>query len=467
MLYYSLRKFYSWLFIGASLLITIFLIINCFFSRPEADVYAYSYITRIYGLIGAQKYWYLQWSGRIIPSFILSTGEFFIQNVWAYQLISLSIILCFCYTIYAIVKKCFVFKSNLELLFTVAIVILTLTQMLASVSAFFYWLPASVTYTVPMIGVAWSLLFIFSKKVTTRALGFILLFLIATFNEIIDLWTLEFFVYLIVINYKNKELRKKLLFAFSIAFVGTLISFTAPGNFQRKGVLSNSLNLFEILSYSHKSLFTNAYNWLFGSPVLLLLLLLFLVPDGSIRIKERFTQIVFKNKALLYFSIYVALILPYLLIYKLTSAYPAERIINIISCVFLLLLVTLIAEWFSRNIVADKFFNPSVTYIAFAATLLVLYNFSTYSKNIRLIITDVASGKSKTYFNQYSEQLEQLRESTRDTVYVTGIKTIASSISFNTLNSDTSNYIYWQFGKYFNKKKIIVEQSLISRDTFE
>jgi len=454
----TLRRYYSWLFIIAALLLIVCLIINCFFIAPEADVYIYSYITRLYGLIGAQEYWYLHWSGRIIPTFVISFGEYFIRNIWAYQLVSLFIILFFYFTIYAIVKKCFVFVSKLERDFTVAAISLTITQMFASVPSSFYWLPASVTYTVPMIISVWSLFFIFSKKKITRIVGFILLLLLATFNEIIDLLLLGLFIYLIFINYQNKELRKKISLAFLITLSGTVLMFTAPGNFERKGFMQDPLNIFQLLFYSNKSLFLDVYHWLFGSPVLLFLLLLFLVPDAGIRINEKFKLIVFKNKALLYSFIYGALVLPYLLMYKLTGGYPPERIINIVSCVFLLSVVLVIAEWLSQNILTDKFVNnPAIKYAAVVATILILYGFNDYSKNISLIVTDATSGKGKTYFNEYREQLKQLAESKGDTAYVRKINTIAPSISFNVLNSDTSNYIHSQFCQYFNKKKIIVQ----------
>jgi len=456
---YNLQKYYYWLFIVLAVFLLISMLINSFFSVPEADVYTYSYITRQYGIIDAQKYWYMNWSGRIIPTLILSFGEFFIQNVFYYELISCMLILAFYATIYSFLNKLFVFENKLEFFFILAIFSLTITQMLASISSAFYWLPASITYTVPVILGYWGLYFSFNKKKNFRIFGLFILFLFTLFNEITDLLMVALFLFLLITQFSNKTFRKQIFIAAIVVIFGSLILYIAPGNYARKNFHHSELTLVELFYYSNKALLKDIIAWVCDSPLILFSLLSIFIIEKRIDIKQHFKSLIFNNKLILFVFIYFALLTPYSVFYKLGGEYPPERVVNIISCIFIVIVVVIFSEWLNKSTIIKNIFPPNhslKSYTCLVITILILYSFNNHSHNISSIITDATSGNSRLYYREYREQLRQISESKSDTVYVSKINTAAKSIIFEVLDNDTTKYNNSQYCQYFNKKVIIV-----------
>jgi hypothetical protein len=451
------KKVLCFLFIGMAAFLLVCLLVNCLFNAPEGDMFYYAAVTRQYGFWEAQKHWYLIWSGRLISTFLLSFADYFIRHVWLYQLASMLIILAFYVTIFAGIKKCFQFKERGSLWLCVALFLLALTQVFASVSSTYYWLPASLTYTCPMILGVWGVFFVFHSKMVLRLAGMMILFLFGFFNEITSLLMIVLFVFLWISLKGHEQKRRQVIYGFIPVLISALLLYTAPGNFARKTGEHGNLNLIEVFLYSNKSLLLDSLNWLGSSPVLLIALLaliLRVLPEGL----KAGIRPLFKSKGLLYGFIYAGLLIPYLFFYKLGGAYPPDRAINIVSCIFLVALFFLFVDGFSAvNLPAFVTENRFNRFVLGILSLLIFFNFNAHDKNISAIVTD-ASGRGASYAAEYGAQIETLKRATGDSVVLPPISHVAPSISFGVLNADTGTFFNFQCRYYFRKKQITVSK---------
>jgi hypothetical protein len=199
------------------------------FNRMAADDYGYAYMVMQKGFWGAQKTWYMLWTGRITFLLLLFAFATFYSRWLSLKLVNFKVLL----------------------LSTVTFVFLYLLTPNKSES--WYWMTGSITYLWPIILLTLGSSYFFIKKLKKieYLLSFIFVFFAVggneTFGLLIFLILGTFLIYSLLI----KRLNKLLLITFIGSFLSFALIYFAPGNSIRSvGGGSDQMSLFGSILYS-------------------------------------------------------------------------------------------------------------------------------------------------------------------------------------------------------------------------
>lgn len=225
-----------------------------FFDYPSADDFCYAAKAKQLGFIGAQAFWYEHWSGRYTLGFVYTvfmlSGDIFKIYHWPPIAFLVGTWLSFSFLTAKIAQghfsKLFIFL--LGGIWTVLFIAGT-----PNIAQTFYWPGGSFTYQIPNIMLIFLLGLLIWRETTatsknTRILAFslssLLVILIIGANEISLLLTgAILFCGAVHALWRRRDSRAFWIGLLLIAIGATLVSVTAPGNYERYAGLDNVAQL--------------------------------------------------------------------------------------------------------------------------------------------------------------------------------------------------------------------------------
>lgn len=215
-----------------------------FYSFPAIDDYSFAKMVMDHGFFGAQKTWYLTWTGRYFSSFALSLNPLLIGSNLLYQFINFLIILGTVHSLYFLFRKSALFGGRATSMILSLILSLAYLSHLPDLTQGFYWLPGSITYQLSIIASTYLLAFLFVESrpktegnASLRLACMMALIVVGCASNEIMMINVNFILLLFLIYslfwLKRGAIRSVTLQVWSI--IAGLIVVKAPGNKVRGG----------------------------------------------------------------------------------------------------------------------------------------------------------------------------------------------------------------------------------------
>ncbi|MDS4030452.1 MAG: DUF6056 family protein [Candidatus Contendobacter sp.] len=255
---FSNRALIGLLALIVSAIIALFVALS-FFDYPSADDFCYATKSRHFGFIGAQEFWYKNWSGRYTLNFAYTTfsllGDIFKIYHFPPIILLLSTWLGFCFMVTKVsrgkISKSFIFLTG-------GICTVLFISGTPNIAQTFYWPGGSFTYQIPNVLLLFLLGLLIWRETTaigkyTRILIFflssLLTIIIIGANEISLLLTsVILFCGTIHALWTRRDSRVFWAGLLLIAIGAALVSVLAPGNYERYATLDSVTQLRLILT---------------------------------------------------------------------------------------------------------------------------------------------------------------------------------------------------------------------------
>ncbi|ROH92752.1 hypothetical protein EGI15_11060 [Chryseobacterium cucumeris] len=315
------------------------------------------------------------------------------------------------------------------------------TMLLVSLPEHYFWITGSNIYFVPVILAGILLYFIKKNKDTGEniwfSLSLLLIILLMGSNEILALivWGI------LLVTYYQKRNKKNLTLILT-ASVFLLVSFLAPGNFNRMGESEQG-----IIKWVKRIGLFGANTLYVAAKVLLLLPLFMMVFEEEL--KMIMSQITFK-KAVLF---WVVSLVPLLF-----TGYILTSIARQFESIIFYFLITLSLIVFFKFEKIKKFWWVSL-FIVFLPELKIFpekYSYFNMDFNGGNIVMELLTTDLKEYEREMNERVDIIKNSSQDSVVVDKIKEIPRILHMDEMASvkEEKTYVNDQLEKYFNKKYI-------------
>ncbi|KYH06056.1 hypothetical protein A1704_07045 [Chryseobacterium cucumeris] len=315
------------------------------------------------------------------------------------------------------------------------------TMLLVSLPEHYFWITGSNIYFVPVILAGILLYFIKKNKDTGEdiwfSLSLLLIILLMGSNEILALivWGI------LLVTYYQKRNKKNLTLILT-ASVFLLVSFLAPGNFNRMGESEQG-----IIKWVKRIGLFGANTLYVAAKVLLLLPLFMMVFEEEL--KKIMSQITFK-KAVLF---WVVSLVPLLF-----TGYILTSIARQFESIIFYFLITLSLIVFFKFEKIKKFWWVSL-FIVFLPELKIFpekYSYFNMDFNGGNIVMELLTTDLKEYEREMNERVDIIKNSSQDSVVVDKIKEIPRILHMDEMASvkEEKTYVNDQLEKYFNKKYI-------------
>ncbi len=424
-----------------SVLIGIGLAYISFFNVYQTDDYFWSYTTRKVGLVQSFIDTYTNWGGRYFGYSVNMFNPVFYDSTNILPKIYPVFLMLSLIGVSALNFKEYFNYSLKESLKKGLLLFFFYTVLLVSLPEHYFWITGANVYFVPVILSGILLWFLKKYETTGQKLWFYLsALLIVTLmgsNEILALIVEG----LLLVSYYQKRSKENLLLVL-LATVFLLISFVAPGNFNRMGETEGG-----VLKWLKRMALFGVNTIYTAAKVLLILPLFIKVFEEELDTISK--KIPFK-KAILYWCVSL---LPLLFTgYILSSvARQFESILFYFLITFSLLLYFKFEKiktlwWISLFIIflpELKIFPERYSY----------FNIDFNGENIamELLTTDL-----KEYEREMNERVHRIRNSSKDSVVVDKIKEVPRILYMDEMASvkEQETYVNDQLQKYFNKKYI-------------
>lgn len=428
-----------------SVLLLIGLVYISFFNVYQTDDYIYSYGTKKLGFLGNVCDFYMHWGGRyfgytinmlnpvskdpvnilpkIYPVFLLTSFL---------SVVILNFRLYFNYTFTEALKKSLLFFF----IYTVGLI---------SLPEHYFWITGSNVYFLPVI-LSGLLLFFYGKfqqshKKLWLFLSAVIIFILMGANEIIALLLLGALSF---ICFEKPSKESKILL--TIGIIGFLISFLAPGNFNR---MVKSDDVFYWMWTKRAAFFTFNFGYIFIKAVFLIPLFtaLFFEELTALKSKVKFT----KACVICMISLLPLMLLGYLI--NIVGRQNDNIVIFFLSTFSFILLYkkeNLKRFWWISFLVIflpeTDFFSQS--YSGFN----IDYNMNNFVKEI--FVTDL-----KEYDKEIKDRITIIQNSKEDSLKIDKIKEVPKILYFDELSSakEEKKYVNDQLEKFFNKKSIVIK----------
>jgi len=435
------------------------------YSHPNYDDY------EMYGLKDGMNYfetqvwWYTKWSGRYTP---FSLSPFlhplsFSKIVW-YGYMGMIAIAGFSISIFYFIRSIFS-KANLisQLWIFLGFMYLYLIK-LPSTYELFYWMPATLSYTLGMI-----LAFILSSTLINnygnfsyvKLAGILLLsILIPGTSELIIALFLANYCALLFFSYLNKNQINKthfLIIGVLIFFLG--FSFFAPGNSVRAAAsvsaVKTSKHLSEVLNFTITFGIKNLIKWIISGPFLLFLVLCATLKNHiDLRLEKLLNTF---PKLVLWFSMHICLFFftIFMVVYSTGFNIP-ERVVNLFYFYFM------VSSILGFILLSKKLklgnLNLAFEYKALIALFFVFY--SVVNRNIisRALI-DWRSGTAAQYHQEVLDLYELCNENQGKDLVIMPFKNRPNTIFSNDLHSNAQHWENVAFSKYHKIGSIRVDKT--------
>ncbi|HCN49543.1 MAG TPA: hypothetical protein DIT10_10700 [Chryseobacterium sp.] len=410
------------------------------FNVYQTDDYMCAYGTRVEGLWGNFTHTYLYWGGRYFGYTVN------MLNPVAYDVNGIvpkvyPIFLMFSFIgVSSLNFKAYFRYSSVEALKKSIMLFFFYTILLVSIPEHYFWITGSNIYFLPVILFGF-LLYFFKKNRDTHKkiwlyLSAILIIVLMGSNELLAL-ILEG---LLMVYYYQKRDRQSLSFL-ALGTVFLLVSFLAPGNFNRMGEVEDGL----IRWMKRIGIFGANYIYIAFKAILILPLF---IKVFERELKNIVQKITFKE-SFLFFGV---TLLPLLFLgYILNSI--GRHFENIIFYFFITFSVLMVFKFEKIK----QFWWVSV-FIIFLPTLKIFperYSYFNIDFNLNNMAIDIFDTDLKEYEREVDERIETIKKS-KDSVVVEKIKVIPKTLYFYEMSSENEeqSFVNDQLQKYFEKKYI-------------
>ncbi|MEN5309076.1 hypothetical protein ABE425_16370 [Chryseobacterium cucumeris] len=424
-----------------SVLLIIGLAYISLFNVYQTDDYFCSYATRKLGLLQCFTDTYTTWGGRYFGySINMFNPVFYDSKNIVPKIYPFFLMLSFIGVSAVNLKEYFnySFKESIKKGF---LLFFFYTMLLVSLPEHYFWITGSNIYFVPVILAGILLYFIKKNKDTGEniwfSLSLLLIILLMGSNEILALivWGI------LLVTYYQKRNKKNLTLILT-ASVFLLVSFLAPGNFNRMGESEQG-----IIKWVKRIGLFGANTLYVAAKVLLLLPLFMMVFEEEL--KKIMSQITFK-KAVLF---WVVSLVPLLF-----TGYILTSIARQFESIIFYFLITLSLIVFFKFEKIKKFWWISL-FIIFLPEPKVFpekYSYFNMDFNGGNIVMELLTTDLKEYEREMSERVDIIKNSSQDSVVVDKIKEIPRILHMDEMASvkEEKTYVNDQLEKYFNKKYI-------------
>ncbi|WP_162800869.1 DUF6056 family protein [Chryseobacterium sp. KLBC 52] len=424
-----------------SIIIGVGLAYMSFFNVYQTDDYFWSFTTRKMGLLQSFINTYTTWGGRYFGySINMFNPVFYDSKNIVPKIYPVFLMLSFIGVSALNFKEYFnySFKESIKKGF---LLFFFYTILLVSLPEHYFWITGSNIYFVPAILAGILLYFTKKNKDTGKNIWFYLSMLLVAMlmgsNEILALivWGI------LLVSYYQKRNKKNLTLVLT-ASVFLLVSFLAPGNFNRMGESEQGI----IKWVKRIGLF--GANTLYVAVKVLLILPLFIKVFEE-ELKKITAQILLKKAVLFWLVSLIPLLFTG---YILTSI--ARQFESIIF--YFLISFSLIVYFKFEKI---KNFWWISLFIIFLPELKVFperYSYFNIDLNGENIIMELLTTDLKEYEREMNERVDIIKNSSQDSVVVDKIKEVPRILHMDEMASvkEDETYVNDQLQKYFNKKYI-------------
>lgn len=424
-----------------SVILCIGLVYISMFNVYQTDDYICAYGTRVEGLWGNFTHTYLYWGGRYFGYTVnmLNPVAYDVSGIVP-KVYPLFLMLSFI-GVSVINFKAYFRYSSVEALKKSLMLFFFYTILLVSIPEHYFWITGANIYYLPVI-LSGLLLYFFKRNEDTgkQVWNFLSLFLIILLmgsNEMLAL-ILEG---LLLVMYYQKSNKQNLLFLL-VGTVFLLVSFLAPGNFNRMGDAEGGL-----MKWLKRIALFGANTAYVGFKVLLVIPLFIKVFEKELK---NIAQKITIKKAVLFWGISL---IPLLFTgYLLNSiARQFENIIFYFFITFALLLIFKI-----ENIKRLWWVSLFIIFLPELKIFPEKYSYFNIDLNASNIAMELCTTDLKEYKREMDERVHTIKNSPKDSVVVEKIKVTPRILHFAEMASENEDesFINDQLQKYFEKKYI-------------
>jgi hypothetical protein len=424
-----------------SILIGVGLAYISWFNVYQTDDYFWSYTTRKIGLLQSFIQTYTTWGGRYFGySINMFNPVFYDNNNILPKIYPVFLLLSFI-GISALNFKEYFNYSPKESVKKGLLLFFFYTILLVSLPEHYFWITGSNVYFVPVI-LAGILLYFLKKSEDTQQkiwfyLSVLLTIILMGSNEILALIVEG----LLLLSY-YQERNKRNLTLVLIGSVFLLISFLAPGNFNRMGETEGGM-----IKWLKRIALFGANTMYVAVKVLLVLPLFIKVFEKEL--KNISTKIPFKN-AVLFWSVSL---LPLLF-----TSYILNSVARQFESIIFYFLISFSVLMFFKFEKVKKFWWASLL-IIFLPELKIFpekYSYFNIDFNGENIVMEIMTTDLKEYEKEMNERVDIISNSSKDSVVVDKIKEVPRILYIDEMASEheQETYVNDQLQKYFNKKYI-------------
>lgn len=458
--------------VGILLLLLPFFILS-FFSWPSADDLSISFMVIKAGFWKYQVMMYESWTGRYTANFLEALNPLCWPWHAGYKFLPLVMLLGLFFSLYtlfrSIARETYTRKESILATLVLFALILNLFP---GISEGIYWMTGAVEYLLASIFSMFCVALLIRKEnMHKRSIGHVLHFiipalllvLIAGLNEISLLLMLELLSIWIVCKYKLKKVWDVSILGSLMILVGAgIFEISAPGNYTRMAVMSDSFQTFTALKIASFSLL-KIFGQCLQSPSFLLLSLLFFPlasrkpNEGSIldQISRLPLGLVLCVSILILFSMY----LPQALAMGINPPLRVHGLVLIVMMWLWIINLYIGAQRISRKI-GRTFSMPSWANAFLIAVILIttVADFSKepsgpyhYRGNIARAWSDL-SFRAIPYNTQQQQRLQQLRQNENnlsDTLRFKPLHNIPQTIHFIDLTEQPQHWINISYSQYY------------------
>lgn len=414
------------------------------YNQPALDDWWYAEVYKQHGFIGAQQYWYNNYTARFFSNAVmtlspLSFGYFFFSKI-----VPIFFILCLYFTFYfilKIVRLTFVKQPLLISLWLVVIYLLLQRDYFESI----YWMSATVVYQFTFI--YWllhiTILYrVISEKKISNFKSSVLLFTalaITGSNEIFGGLLILESICLLLLSRKNKCIRLYTTLQIILLVACWTYMFLAKGNWSKiSDATQEHVYTFDLLKSLYHSFISVAYYsfFLLKQPVLYATsFFLFIIIKKKNKIYLLITSISFLIAGIIYFiSIYpTGILIPPLRVTNIAIPFVFIGLLSLLQIVFSFLL--------KANFTLTKIHK---TFILLLAVLFTIFINTPYQK----LLINLKSNSAKNYNNEMLLRYKIIKFSKTDSIILPKLKNIPRTI----IATDVTGPVFENIPLVFNKK---------------
>lgn len=398
-------------------------LILCAYSVPLGDDFWYASAFRDYGILGTQSYYYHEWSGRYMATFLIST-----LNPLSYGNINLGFLHPLTLLIGTALSLKFLidtlinyFKLDLSKILCYSIFLFFYLNYLPDVGETFYWMAGAYTYQVPIIflmiyiGLLIKIIKINSATKNFRdvILALICLFIILGSNEVIVVYVccLNSLIAIYLLFFERKILYRFLPLLL-VTIVLSYYMIFAAGNFARADIFEKPS--FHFLQAIAHSLSRGLFVLFFWLPTFLVLLLC--IPGISkLSISFDFIPEKYSRQNRLFFVFSAILIILVIFIGFFPSIYTTrwipQRAYTPIFFVFIVVTTFVFVSLSNRIFFLSQINQMLTTSKASTVFLILLIISLSQNSNVMNAYVDLTSEKAATYHKQVMATYNDLENS--------------------------------------------------------
>ncbi|WP_185288413.1 DUF6056 family protein [Chryseobacterium lactis] len=424
-----------------SVILCIGLVYISMFNVYQTDDYMCAYGTRVEGLWGNFTHTYLYWGGRYFGYTVnmLNPVAYDINGIFP-KVYPIFLMLSFI-GVAALNFKAYFSYSPGEALKKSLMLFFFYTILLVSIPEHYFWITGSNIYFLPVI-LSGLLLYFFKKNEDTAKkiwfyLSLLLIVVLMGANEILALLLQG----LLMVSYYQKRNKQNLIFLLT-GTVFLLVSFLAPGNFNRMGETEDGL-----LKWLKRVAVFGANTAYIAFKSLLVLPIFIKVFEKELK---KNTQKITFQKAV---SVWAVSLLP-LLFTGFILNLIARQFENIIFYFFITFAVLLVFKM--EKIKQFWWVSFIIIFLPEFRVFPERYSYLNIDLNAANIATEIFTTDLAEYEREVDERIDLIRHCPKDSVVVKKVKVIPRILYFDEMASVNENetYVNDQLQKYFEKKYI-------------